>query len=229
MRHSHSFKWGRFNFSFSLKMWWASKTRTMGIYDWVSGGYKVLFLDYDNIRKEWLMQELKRIQRENKLSTIYIFQTRKKNEEGDGSFHAICCDVLSNIEAQRIILTTNCDETFKKAMYYDYCSHVLRTFPKGGVTSPQHLLSLKSEHNQRKKSLAHLRFLQFQYDIPSEEMNYENHNNNGKLWLIDYPTRKNILPDPEKIQTGRNAKMFWKGKNADIRHLRELPRKPSML
>lgn len=190
----YSFKWGRFNLIF--KMWWASKVRTMGIYDWVEGGQKVLFLDYDNIRKEWLLQELTRIQREYKLSQIYLFQTRKKNEEGDGSFHAICADILSNIEAQRIILQTNCDESFKKAMNYDYCSHVLRTFPKGGVASPQYLLSLKSEHTHRKKALGHLRFLEFQYGIPAEEMNYENHNDNGRIWAIDYPTKKNIRKDP---------------------------------
>ena len=183
-------KIGRFNLRF--RCWIASKTRTTGIYDWVEGGQKVLFLDYDNIRKEWLLQELQRIQSEYKLSTIYVFQTRKKNEEGDGSFHAVCFDTLSPVEAQRIVMQTNCDESFKKAMYYDYCSRVLRTFPKGVVTIPKYLLSLKSEHNHRKKALGHLTFFEFQYEIPKKEMNYDNHNDNGRIWAINYPTTKNV-------------------------------------
>lgn len=180
----HLIKLGRFNFS--IASWMTSKVRTTGIYDWVEGGKHVLFMDYDKIRYKWLIQELKRLQQENKLSDIYIIQSSEK------SYHAICCDEMHAIEAQQIILQTNCDESFKKAMYYDYCSRVLRTFPKGHTSKPKYLLTLKSKHNQRKKSLAHIKFLQLNYDIPN--MNFENNNGNEKIWLIDYPTKKNIEP-----------------------------------
>lgn len=177
-------KLGRFNLSFAC--WFASKTRTQGIYDWVEGGHHVLFLDYDRMRKEWVEEELKRLQTEFKLSNIYVLQSSER------CFHAICCDVLLPVAAQQIVMQSNCDESFKKAMFYDYCSRVLRTFPKGGTQKPKYLFTLKSEHNQRKKSLAHLKYLQFNYGIPEKDMNYENHNDNGIIWHIDYPTKKNI-------------------------------------
>lgn len=178
----HLIKLGRFNLS--IASWFASKTKTTGIYDWIEGGMHVLFMDYDKMREEWLKQELLNIQNENKLSDIIVLQSSER------SFHAICCDELTAIEAQRIVLQSNCDESFKKAMYYDYCSRVLRTFAKGHTEKPKYLFTLKSEHNQRKKSLAHLKFLKFNYDIP--DMNFTNHNEKGKIWMIEYPTKKNI-------------------------------------
>jgi len=178
----HLIKLGRFNLSIAGRV--ASKVRTTGIYDWVEGGEHVLFMDYDKMQLSWLKQELTRLQREHKLSDIYIIQSSER------SFHAICCDVMPAIEAQRIILQTNCDESFKKAMFYDYCSRVLRTFPKGHTAKPKYLTTLRSEYNERKKSLAHLTFLKFHYGIPN--MNFENHNDEGKICMIDYPTKKNI-------------------------------------
>ena len=178
----HLIKLGRFNFS--IASWVTSKVRTTGIYDITEGGKHVLFLDYDKTRLEWLKAELKRLQEENNLSDIYVIQSSEK------SYHAICCDEMHAIEAQQIILQTNCDESFKKAMYYDYCSRVLRTFPKGHTPKPKYLLTLKSKHNQRKKSLAHIKFLQLNYGIPN--MNFENNNGIEKIWLIDYPTKKNV-------------------------------------
>jgi hypothetical protein len=177
-------KLGRFNLSFSC--WIASKTRTQGIYDWVEGGHHVLFLDYDNMREEWVEEELTRLQNEFKLSNLYVIQSSER------SFHAICCDVMLPVEAQQIVMQSNADESFKKAMFYDYCSRVLRTFGKGHTAKPQYLFTLKSKHKERQKSLAHLKYLQFSYGIPEKDMNYDNHNNNGKIWMIDYPTKKNI-------------------------------------
>lgn len=174
------FKFGRF--SFSLGAWFASDTRTLGVYDWVEGGGHVLFLDYDRMRWGWMIQELKRLQDEHNLSDFYLF------ESSPNSFHAVCVDVLTANEAQKVIMSSNCDESFKQAMFFDYRSRVLRCFPKGKTKKPNYLGVVK-RNSERVKSLGHLLFLEKHYKV---KVNYEGVGGSSRVWFVDYPTRKNI-------------------------------------
>jgi len=173
---------GRLNIRFG--MWLTSKNKTIGVYDWVKGGYHVLFLDYDNIHLNWLLQELKRIQEQFKLSNLYIFHSSYN------SYHVVCFDVLTAMETQQIVMTTNCDESFKKAMYYDHCSRVLRTHAKGKTDKPIFKGVIPSFYRHRKKSSGHIKFFNFNYDL--RIIDCSNENNIYEVKLINYPTKKNV-------------------------------------
>lgn len=161
-----------------------SKVRTAGIYDWIEEGKHVLFLDYDIMRYEWMLQELKYLQKKYNLSEFYIFESSKN------SYHAICCDELTAIECQEIVLDSNCDESFKNAMFYDYRSRVLRCFPKGETKKPRYLATMKTNRKpERFKSLGHLLYIKKHFGAP---INTEYHNNKSRVWFVDYPTKKNI-------------------------------------
>ena len=176
------YKLGRANIKIGL--WLTSKHKTMGVYDWVKGGYHVLFLDYDNIHLEWLIDELKRIQEQFHLSNFYLFHS------SFNSYHAVCFDVLTASDCQKIIMQTNCDETFKKAMFYDHCSRVLRVHPKGHTAKPIYKGIIPSNYRARQKSTGHMKFFAFNYNM--NNIDCSNENNIYDIKLINYPTKKNV-------------------------------------
>ena len=179
----------RFQFYFSHYS--ISNIRTIGIYDICMDGSHILFMDYDKFRLDWLEQELKKFQNEYKLSDFIILQS------SETSFHAICFDKLIPSKHNQIIQLSNCDEAFRNAIRWDIGARVLRVSPKGRTEKPKYIKTIKSKYNIHKKSKPHIKFFQFNYDIP--KINHKNSDleskstlDDGKVYIINYPTKKNV-------------------------------------
>ena len=161
-----------------------SKYRTIGVYDICKNGKHVLFLDYDKFRFEWLVNEIKYLQKKYKLSDFYIFKSSSY------SFHAVCFDMLSNYLHTRVLMETNIDDSFLNAMRFDYGSRVLRIFPKGRTDKPQFLKIIKSRFNKHPKSLDHIKLFENNYNIKVE--NKRGGISLDEIYLINYPTELNV-------------------------------------
>ena len=173
-----------YRIQFYISFYKTSNKRTIGIYDICSDSKHVLFLDYDKFRLDWLENELRWLQKTFILSDFIIL------ESSEGSYHAVCFDKFDLYQHHKIIQTTNVDEAFRNAPRWDYGSRVLRVLPKGKTRKPKYITTIYSKHNLRLKSNAHLKFFKHHYDIPF--LNNENNDGLGKVYLIDYPTKKNI-------------------------------------
>lgn len=161
--------------------------RTMGVYDITPEGKHCLFLDYDHTNYEWLLGELLYLQRKYELSSLFIFQS------SPFSYHVVCFDKFTMAELNMIVIDTNCDEAFKRALIWDFNSRVLRVFPKGITEKPYFKACLKMK-GSREKSLAHMKFFKLNYEVPEKYLSLsdEYSDKNQKVYLIDYPTGKNI-------------------------------------
>ena len=116
----------------------------------------VIFLDYDNITDERLLEELVYLQELHDLGDFYVFTT---NEFGR---HAVCVDRLRLKEALTVVHDSNCDAVFKRGIRInEYRTWVLRGLGKGNRSKPEFTYSVKSPYNgKRLQSQAHAKFLQ---------------------------------------------------------------------
>lgn len=79
-----------------------------GLTNRTTDGFYVLFLDYDDLEKSWVIDELKDIQKENLLSEIYLFET------STDKYSAVCFDKMTRDEYQAILSRSSCDPYYKK-------------------------------------------------------------------------------------------------------------------
>lgn len=191
MKISSKQQWGNVWFGFSLWFDWKKTVETIGIQDICQDALRVLFMEYDHkLQKDYLIYELKRIQKKRKMSNIYILESSKD------SFHCYCCDKFTSHELNQILKETSCDDAFIGNWKYDYCSKVLRVTEKGSKDKPKYIGVLKSKYDQREKSYAHLQFLKWHFDIPKKDMNFKNNDKHkikgDVLQMIKYPTSHNV-------------------------------------
>lgn len=88
-------------------------------------GFMVLFMDYDGMRFEDMVNELRWIQEQFKLSSFYLF-------EGMNGYHAICLDKLILHEYQDILRCSSVDENYIKIPLKQNKHWLLRLSNKGG-------------------------------------------------------------------------------------------------
>jgi hypothetical protein len=127
----------------------------------------VIFLDYDNITDERLVDELPYLQELFGLGDFHVFAT---NEFGR---HVICVDRLALREALEVVYASTCDAIFKKGIRYnEYRTWILRAIKKGDRQKPKYLYSVQSPYNgKRLQSQAHAKFLQRYYGAPVRLVN----------------------------------------------------------
>ena len=118
-----------------------------------------IFLDYDNIKDERLVDELRYLQ---ELHTLGDFHVLKTSEFGR---HVVCIDRLFLKEALDVVYTSTCDAVSKRGIWInEYRTWILRGLEKGNRDKPKYLYSLESPYNgQRLQSQAHALFLQRYY------------------------------------------------------------------
>lgn len=159
---------------------------TQGLHDLCTDGiYRVLFLDYDTIKMplDMLTAQLKSLQEAHHLSDLHLFKTSKD------SYHVVCFDMLTSCEINDILRMSSCDDSFKYNWRYDYVPRVLRMTQKAHKDAPKLVKVLKSEYNERTKSLGHIHAYESLLDctIP----NKFNAVKTG-IWGIQYSTKHNI-------------------------------------
>lgn len=119
-----------------------------------SGRY-VLFHDYDSLNLQDVIEELKWLQEKFGLSDYHVFELDREE-----SFHAVCLDTLSLAEAYSVQKQTSCDLAFIHSIKtLKTREWILRWGKKGNRSPTKYLLTVKSKHDCRVKSLAHALFL----------------------------------------------------------------------
>ncbi|MCS7135438.1 MAG: hypothetical protein NZ893_03305, partial [Candidatus Aenigmarchaeota archaeon] len=81
---------------------------TVGVNNICSDGKFVVFLDYDNIKFEYLLEDLEKLSKDYGLSHFIVIKTRDK------SYHAVCLEKFSLPKVQEIIDNSLCDYSYKK-------------------------------------------------------------------------------------------------------------------
>lgn len=153
-----------------------------------------VFMDYDNIKDERLIEELRYLQELYELGDFHVFAT---NEFGR---HVICVDRLTLKEALNVVYTSTCDHVFKRGIRInEYRTWILRTHKKGDRPIPKYLCSVESPYNGKNlQSQAHARFLQKYYGA---KVRLTNPDGNTKLEFQDYKTGSKVnLKDVQKKQ-----------------------------
>jgi hypothetical protein len=144
-----------------------------------------IFLDYDNIKDERLIDELVYLQELFELGDFHIFGT---NEFGR---HVICVDRMHLREALDVVYTSTCDEVFKRGIRInEFRTWILRSEPKGNRPAPKYLYSLPSPYNgQRLQSQAHSMYLQINYGA---KVRLVNPDGNTSIEIQDYKTSSKV-------------------------------------
>jgi uncharacterized protein YeeX (DUF496 family) len=159
------------NFWWGFKAWaeYKKTVEVVGVQDICQDGLRVLFLEYDGkLQRGFLLKELKRIQEDFKLSSIYVLESSKDN------FHAYCTDKMTSKEINEIVDTTSSDYMFRKNHAYDYVSRVLRISCKGRKPKPKYIGTVFSDYHRREKSFAHLMLLKHHFKIRLDKADYKN-------------------------------------------------------
>jgi len=190
-----------FNYRFNLSLYSLGDVRTQGIHNRIKyTPYRVLFMDYDYYKIEWIIEEIEFFINKFKLGDFIILRTSNKG------FHAICFDILTAEEEKKILALSGCDESFKSSYKWDFRSKVLRITEKGNTQAPQFVRIVKSPYNKnRLKSAGHYllykkifklktliynksQFLKTNYNTSEIDKN----NIIYEVSCIDYPTKNNI-------------------------------------
>jgi len=150
----------------------------------------VIFLDYDNIVDERLVEELRFLQEEFELGNFYVFETRNKGR------HSVCIDALRFKDVLEIVRFTSCDLMFKKApRINEYRCWVLRYAKKGKRDAPKYLYTVESPHEGRNlQSLGHATYL-LNFGV---KIKVKNPIGTQEIEKQDYSTRKRSKEDPEE-------------------------------
>lgn len=138
--------------------------------EWVAGignrcfpvGY-VIFLDYDKVPLNYIIDEITFIQEKYVLSEFYVFSTKK-------GYHAVCLDKVPVGELLDIMDSTVCDKDFRNVPLLSVSkTWVLRQTKKEGKDGDiGYLFRITPEERTiftRERSLAHAKFLTSRYGI----------------------------------------------------------------
>jgi len=189
-----SFIWNKKNFSFySIKK---PKAGSVGITSRCIDLKHVLFLDYDNIERWIVEDELRLLQHYFKLTPFYLFTTKeeinKVSNNKCGNYHAICLTKRHIHEISEMQDKTHIDWRYKKMFSISrYKSWVLRALPKGEREKPKYLGLVGDMINlDNDVSEAHLNILKYFYDV--DEVDYKNLDGIKKTILTSYKTNAGL-------------------------------------
>jgi len=154
-----------------------------------------IFLDFDNVTDQRLVDELCYLEELFTLGDFHIFRSSEFGR------HAICVDRLLLRDALDVIYTSTCDRTFARgARINEYRTWILRGLEKGNRNRPKYLYTVKSPYNgQRLQSQAHALFLGHYYGA---KVRLKNPDGNSILEIQGYKTSSKI--DMKEVSTARN-------------------------
>lgn len=98
----------KFRFGFALSFQWLTGIDVYGITNRTYDGFYIPFFDYDRLKLEWIIPELRRFQEDYHLSEILIFESSKEH------YHAICFDKLTLRQYLQILNQSSCDKNYQE-------------------------------------------------------------------------------------------------------------------
>jgi hypothetical protein len=184
---------GDFQIDFLFRVSKVKKGFAIGTYSICDDGKHVIYLDYDNFRFEWLLDELRMLRDKYKLSTFYVFRS-SKDDVGKYKHHVVCFDKINARLYNEIVLSSNADVLFKNNGFFDLeNSRVLRFSKKqsSDIGKPYFLCTVSSGYNKYNKSQSHINFYQKMFDINEKFVNRLKQDDSKQVRIIRYLT-KNI-------------------------------------
>lgn len=179
---------------FSFSLFHKPELATVGVNNICADGKFVVFLDYDNIKFENLLDDLQNLSRDFNLSHFIVIKTR------ENSYHAICLEKFTLPQVQKIIDHSLCDYSYKKFPIKIDKGWILRVTEKVYVENnkiqsipPTYVGLLKFGKPKRKSvSRAHLEFFATVYpNFVKDAFNFfsrEDLDDLTKIHLIRYGT-----------------------------------------
>lgn len=114
----------------------------MGFSSRTKDGFHILLLDYDDVEKYVVLEDIKRLQTEQGLPPAYLFTTGVSTENGEevGNFHVVFLSKVFASEAYELMKQTHIDANFHDSpIRTKYKSWVLRMGSKVGSKKPKFL------------------------------------------------------------------------------------------
>jgi hypothetical protein len=148
-------------FRFNVTIYDKPNAYTLGYNNRTKDGKFVIFMDFDDLNKDEVCQELRFLQGKFKLSDFYLFKLGREN-----SYHSVCLDKVTMRECWDILQISSCDGAFINSIKNLRTRFwVLRIANKGSRGAPIYEQTLKSKYKQRIKSNAHAMFLKKYWKI----------------------------------------------------------------
>jgi len=195
------FDFNIFNLRGSFNLYALGNIRTQGIQNRIKyTPFRVLFIDYDYYKQEWVEEEINFFIKKYKLGDFILLKTSEKG------YHVICFDVITTELETEILSLSGCDALFKSSNQWDFRSKVLRITEKGNTQSPIFIRIIKSPYNKfRKKSAGHYLFYKKIFKLRTllfskEQLFRCNYHKTidakdhivYEVSCIDYPTKNNV-------------------------------------
>lgn len=141
-----------------------------GITNRTEDGYYVPFLDYDEMPFEWVKGELIDIQKEYRLSKLYVFSSKQD------SFHVVSFDKLTREQYQDLLSRSSCDPQYKKVPFtWGRRVATLRATEKGGRKMRLFATIDPQISHNLPKSNAHRIFFEGLYNLNHDKGVYDNY------------------------------------------------------
>ena len=171
---------------FSTQIYRNPNIFSQGISSRCMDGKHILFFDYDDQDLTQIIDEIKFLQEEFKLSNAYIFELDRPD-----SYHAIILDKFSISDAYTILKESNIDYGYRESVKMVRGREwILRSAEKGNRNKPKYLKTIESNYNNKQISTAHKTFLELYYQIPTYK--YKNEDNILKMAVINYETGNRV-------------------------------------
>ena len=118
-------------------------------------------LDFDDLSKQEICEEIKFLQKRHRLSDFYLFKLDREN-----SYHAVCLDKMTMRNCWDILRESSCDGAFINSIKNLRTRFwVLRIASKGSRSMPIYEKTLTSHNHSRVKSNGHAGFLKEYWKI----------------------------------------------------------------
>lgn len=176
-------------YGFKLKLYKLKKGKV-----WVEGttnrcadGRYVLYIDYDRMEQEWVVEELLHLQNVFDLGDIHLF----KSSESKNGYHAVSFAKLTAYEFIQVLQNSSCDEAFKNVPRFSSTRNwVLRAWNKGNTEKPKYVGTLPA-FTTRQSSYAHWKAWKLIHpQIGKFQPDY--HDFSKDIKIIKYKTSNNI-------------------------------------
>lgn len=188
---SYLFKIGKYTVFAKVQVMKKLDIRTEGVSSRIPNtSLHVLFLDYDNIVDERLIEELRFLQEEFEIGNFYVLETRNEGR------HAVCVDALRFRDVLDIVWFSSSDLMFKKApRINEYRCWVLRYAKKGNRDEPKYLYTVEFPYEGKNlQSLGHAKYL-LKFGV---KIDLKNPYGTEEIETQEYNTGKRTENYPEK-------------------------------
>ena len=169
---------------------------TVGVTNRTEDGYFVVFLDYDEVERKVVEEDIDFLQKNYDLGSCLLLESSvdyTKETTDVGNYHVIFFTKHKFPEVREIINLTRCDEHFKRGWMYQGRCWVLRIADKINgkkeVVKPKpKLLKVEEASTNKEASSAFITFFEKLYKTKLHHL-FSKVDNTTKVELIDYVTR----------------------------------------